>query len=89
MEELTKLKLSPQEGFLLTRINGTYDLQSISRSARCRRSTPAASSGSCSRPGYVEGSNPKRQLSEQPRGRETRGCPAIAKRSGQRAASPA
>ncbi|MEO8275087.1 MAG: DUF4388 domain-containing protein [Thermoanaerobaculia bacterium] len=29
MEELTQLKISPQEGFLLTRLNGTYDLQSI------------------------------------------------------------
>lgn len=29
MEELTQLKISPQEGFLLTRLNGTYDVQSI------------------------------------------------------------
>jgi hypothetical protein len=29
MEELTKLRISPQEGFLLTRFNGSYDLQSI------------------------------------------------------------
>lgn len=29
MEELTQLKISPQEGFLLTRLNGSYDLQSI------------------------------------------------------------
>jgi hypothetical protein len=28
-EELTQLKISPQEGFLLTRLNGSYDLQSI------------------------------------------------------------
>ncbi len=29
LEELTQLKISPQEGFLLTRLNGSYDLQSI------------------------------------------------------------
>ncbi len=29
MEELTKLNISPQEGFLLTRLNGSYDIQSI------------------------------------------------------------
>ncbi len=29
MEELTQLNISPQEGFLLTRLNGSYDLQSI------------------------------------------------------------
>jgi hypothetical protein len=29
MDQLTSVKLSPQEGFLLTRINGTYDIQSI------------------------------------------------------------
>ncbi|MDP9122279.1 MAG: DUF4388 domain-containing protein [Acidobacteriota bacterium] len=29
MEQLTSAKLSPQEGFMLTRINGTYDIQSI------------------------------------------------------------
>lgn len=29
MEQLTQLKISPQEGFMLTRINGTYDIQSI------------------------------------------------------------
>ncbi len=29
MEQLTSASLSPQEGFMLTRINGTYDIQSI------------------------------------------------------------
>ncbi len=29
MEELTAIKISPQEGFMLTRINGSYDIQSI------------------------------------------------------------
>ncbi len=29
MEELTKLNISPQEGFLLTRLNGSYDIQSL------------------------------------------------------------
>jgi hypothetical protein len=29
MEQLTTVKLSPQEGFMLTRINGTYDISSI------------------------------------------------------------
>ena len=29
MEELTQLKISSQEGFLLTRLNGAYDLKSI------------------------------------------------------------
>jgi Domain of unknown function (DUF4388) len=29
MDQLTTLKLNPQEGFMITRINGTYDLQSI------------------------------------------------------------
>ncbi len=29
MEELTQLKISPQEGFLLTRLNGVYDLKAI------------------------------------------------------------
>jgi hypothetical protein len=29
MEELTAAKISPQEGFMLTRINGSYDIQSI------------------------------------------------------------
>lgn len=29
MEQLTSSSLSPQEGFMLTRINGTYDIQSI------------------------------------------------------------
>jgi Domain of unknown function (DUF4388) len=29
MEQLTSAKISPQEGFMLTRINGTYDIQSI------------------------------------------------------------
>jgi len=29
MEELTSSQLSPSEGFMLTRINGTYDIQSI------------------------------------------------------------
>jgi len=28
-EQLTSSKLSPQEGFMLTRINGSYDIQSI------------------------------------------------------------
>jgi hypothetical protein len=28
-EQLTSSKLSPQEGFLLTRVNGTYDIQSL------------------------------------------------------------
>ncbi len=28
-EQLTNAKLSPQEGFMLTRLNGTYDIQSI------------------------------------------------------------
>jgi hypothetical protein len=31
MEELMKLPLSPQEGFMLTRVDGVYDLQSIQR----------------------------------------------------------
>jgi hypothetical protein len=29
MEQLTSAKITPQEGFMLTRINGTYDIQSI------------------------------------------------------------
>src|SRR5215470_3082161 len=29
MEQLTSAKLSPQEGFMLTRINGTYDISAI------------------------------------------------------------
>lgn len=29
MEELTKLKISPQEGFMLTRVDGTFDIKSI------------------------------------------------------------
>ena len=29
MEQLTSSNLSPQEGFMLTRITGTYDIQSI------------------------------------------------------------
>ena len=29
LEELTQLQITPQEGFLLTRFNGAYDLQSI------------------------------------------------------------
>jgi hypothetical protein len=29
MDQLTKVKLSPQEGFMLTRINGSYDINSI------------------------------------------------------------
>jgi hypothetical protein len=29
MDQLTSSNLSPQEGFMLTRINGTYDIQSI------------------------------------------------------------
>lgn len=29
MEELTQLKISPQEGFMLTRIDGSYDIRSI------------------------------------------------------------
>ena len=29
MEQMTSSQLSPQEGFMLTRINGTYDIQSI------------------------------------------------------------
>jgi len=29
MEQLTTVKISPQEGFMLTRINGSYDIQSI------------------------------------------------------------
>ena len=29
MEQLTTSKISPQEGFMLTRINGSYDIQSI------------------------------------------------------------
>jgi hypothetical protein len=29
LEELTAAKISPQEGFMLTRINGSYDIQSI------------------------------------------------------------
>jgi len=29
MEQLTTSKLSPQEGFMMTRINGSYDIQSI------------------------------------------------------------
>lgn len=31
MEELMKLPLSPQEGFLLTRVDGKYDIQSIQK----------------------------------------------------------
>ena len=29
LDQLAQLKISPQEGFLLTRINGTYDVQSL------------------------------------------------------------
>ncbi len=29
MEELTKLKISPAQGFMLTRVNGSYDVQSL------------------------------------------------------------
>jgi hypothetical protein len=29
LEELDSSELSPQEGFILTRINGTYDIQTI------------------------------------------------------------
>jgi hypothetical protein len=29
MQELTKLRLSPQEGFILTRVNASYDIRSI------------------------------------------------------------
>jgi hypothetical protein len=29
MDELTKLKISPQEGFMLTRVDGSYDIKSI------------------------------------------------------------
>ncbi len=29
MDELTKIKISPQEGFLLTRVDGSYDVKSI------------------------------------------------------------
>jgi len=29
MEELTKIDISPQEGFMLTRVDGSYDIQSI------------------------------------------------------------
>ncbi len=29
MDELTQLSISPQEGFMLTRVNGSYDLKSI------------------------------------------------------------
>jgi hypothetical protein len=29
MDQLTQIKISPQEGFMLTRINGSYDIQSI------------------------------------------------------------
>jgi hypothetical protein len=29
MDQLTTVKISPQEGFMLTRINGSYDIQSI------------------------------------------------------------
>jgi tetratricopeptide (TPR) repeat protein len=29
MDQLTSVKISPQEGFMLTRINGSYDIQSI------------------------------------------------------------
>ncbi|HYN21348.1 MAG TPA: DUF4388 domain-containing protein [Thermoanaerobaculia bacterium] len=29
MDQLTQVKISPQEGFMLTRINGSYDIQSI------------------------------------------------------------
>ena len=31
MGELTKLDISPQEGFMLTRVDGSYDLKSILR----------------------------------------------------------
>lgn len=29
MQELTQLQLSPQEGFILTRVNGSYDIRSV------------------------------------------------------------
>ena len=29
LDQLTNAKLSPQEGFMLTRLNGSYDIQSI------------------------------------------------------------
>jgi hypothetical protein len=29
LDQLTSVKISPHEGFMLTRINGTYDIQSI------------------------------------------------------------
>jgi hypothetical protein len=29
MDELTRLEISPQEGFVLTRVDGSYDVQSI------------------------------------------------------------
>ncbi len=29
MEELTQLDISPQQGFMLTRIDGSYDIRSI------------------------------------------------------------
>ncbi len=29
MAQLTQLKISPQEGFMLTRLNGSYDIKSL------------------------------------------------------------
>ncbi|RMH17522.1 MAG: hypothetical protein D6696_15485, partial [Acidobacteria bacterium] len=29
MEKLTQLKISPQEGYMLTRVNGSYDIKSL------------------------------------------------------------
>ena len=88
---LTRLPLSPPEGFLLTRVDGKYDVASMQKISPMSSLEGLLVFPSCWRPvtsscGPGGRRAPKRStgLSGQPgRGRETCGLPRSAKRSGQ------
>lgn len=60
MQDLTLAKLSPQEGFMLTRINGTYDIQSIIKITPIPQIDALMVFWKLAKAGYIEFSKPKK-----------------------------
>ena len=91
LEDLTASKITPQEGFMLTRINGSYDLQSIVKISPMPQMEALLVFWRLLKAGHITLEEKKGLTPAAPagRGRETCGLPRTAKRSGQAAAAPA
>ena len=59
MEQLTSSQLSPQEGFMLTRINGSYDIQSILKIAPMQQLDALMLFWKLARGGYIRLAPPR------------------------------